>query len=113
MEFLPDAHARRRGEVHRYYARNSRGCGVIFVLPAIGFGAAAYWNWFRFHTIGTILTLFLTGVMAFLYALEVGAILPTPWLGLAERISIYVYDLWQVMIAIVLLQAEKGSGSII
>ena len=57
---------------------------------ALGFGAAAYRNWFRFYTIGTILTLFLTGLMAFLYAPEVGANLPTPWLGLTERISTYV-----------------------
>ena len=88
------------------------GVGVIFVLLALGFGAAAYRNWFRFYSIGTILTLLLTGVVAFLYAPQVEANLPTPWLGLTERISTDVYLLWQVVLSIVLLRAEKGSDSI-
>ncbi len=83
------------------------GTGVIFVLLALGFGAAGYRNWFRLYSFGTILTLLLTGIAALLYAPEVGANLPTPWLGLSERISTYVYDLWQVVLAIVLLRAEK------
>ncbi len=88
------------------------GVGVIFVLLALGFGAAAYRNWLRFYSIGTILVLFLTGVVAFLYAPGVAANLPTPWLGLSERISTYVYDLWQIVLAVVLLRAEKESGAI-
>ena len=87
------------------------GVGVIFLLLALGFGAAAYRNWFRFYTIGTILTLFLTGVIVFSYAPEVGADLSTPWLGLAERISTYVYDLWQVVLAVVLLREEERTGA--
>jgi hypothetical protein len=87
------------------------GVGVIFVLLALGLGAVAYRNWFRFYSIGTLLTLLLTGAVAFLYAPEVGANLPTPWLGLTERISIYVYDLWQVVLAVVLLREEKRPGA--
>ncbi len=87
------------------------GVGVIFVLLALGFGADAYRNWFRFYSIGTILTLLLTGVVAFLYAPQVDANLPTPWLGLAERISTYVYDLWQVVLSTVLLREEKRPGA--
>ena len=87
------------------------GVGVIFVLLALGFGTAAYRNSFRFYTIGTILTLFFTGLMAFLYAPEVSANLPTPWLGLMERISTYVYDLWQVVLAVVLLREEERTGA--
>jgi hypothetical membrane protein len=81
------------------------GTGVIFVLLALGFGVFAYRNWFRLYSVGTILTLLVTGVVAFLYAPEVGANLSTPWLGLSERISTYVYDLWQVVLAIVLFRA--------
>ncbi len=83
------------------------GTGVIFVLLALGFGVFAYRNWFRLYSVGTILALLFTGVVAFLYAPEVGANLSTPWLGLSERISTYVYDLWQVVLAIVLLRTEK------
>ncbi len=83
------------------------GTGVIFVLLALGFGAAAYLNWFRLYSVRTILILLFTGVVAFLYAPEVGANISTPWLGLSECISTYVYDLWQVVLSIVLLRAEK------
>jgi hypothetical membrane protein len=88
------------------------GTGVIFILLALGFGAAAYRNWFRPYTIGTLLMLLLTGVMTFLYAPRLAANLPTPWLGLSERSSTYVYDVWQVVLAIVLLRDEKGTDSI-
>jgi hypothetical membrane protein len=87
------------------------GVGAIFVLLALGFGAAAYQNWLRFYSIGTILILLLTGVATFLYVPQVDADLPTPWLGLAERISTYVYDLWQVVLSIVLLREEKRPGA--
>jgi hypothetical protein len=87
------------------------GVGIIFVLLALGFGAAAYRNWFRFYSIGTILILLLTGVVAFLCAPQLAANQPTPWVGLTERISTYVYELWQVVLAIVLLRAANGSES--
>ena len=87
------------------------GVGVIFVLLALGSGAAAYRNWFRPYSIGTLLVLLLTGVGTFLYAPQLAANLPTPWLGLSERSSTYVYDLWQVVLAVVLLRAKKESQS--
>jgi hypothetical protein len=87
------------------------GVGVIFVLLALVFGAAAYRHWFRYYSIGTLLTLLLTGVVAFLYVPQVDANLPTPWLGLTERISTYVYDLWVVVLSIVLLRDEKRPGA--
>jgi hypothetical protein len=87
------------------------GLGVIFVLLALGFGAVAYRNWFRLYTVGTILALLITGVVVFLYVPEVGANLSTPWLGLTERISTYIYLLWQAVLAIVLLREEKRPGA--
>ncbi len=83
------------------------GVGVILVLLALGFGAAAYRNWFRFYSIGTILVVLVSGIVAFSYASQVAANMPTPWLGLAERISSHVWELWVVVLAIVLLRAEK------
>jgi hypothetical protein len=82
------------------------GTGVLFVLLALGCGVFAYRTWFRPYSIGTILILLLTGVVAFLYAPQLAANLPTPWLGLSERISTYVYDIWQVVLAIMLLKKE-------
>ncbi|MCX9082671.1 MAG: DUF998 domain-containing protein [Candidatus Methanoperedens sp.] len=48
--------------------------------------------------------------IVFSYASKVGADLSTLWL--AERISTYVYDLWQVVLPIVLLREEKRPGAI-
>jgi hypothetical protein len=41
------------------------GIQVLLTLLAMGFGAASYRNWFRFYSIGTILALLVTGVVAF------------------------------------------------
>ncbi|HWQ95785.1 MAG TPA: DUF998 domain-containing protein [Candidatus Methylomirabilis sp.] len=61
---------------------------VVLVLVAIGFGAVAYQNWFRFYSIGTILTLIFAGVVAFWLA-ATGQV--TSWFGAIERINVYGY----------------------
>ena len=77
-----------------------------FVLLGIIFGVAASRSWFRFYSIGTILILVVPAIAAFLYAPGVGTNQPTPWVGLTERISQYGYQLWQVVLAIVLLRVR-------
>jgi len=83
------------------------GIQVLFILLATGFGAVAYRNWFRFYSIGTILALLLTGVVAFGLAAAGQNPLTPPWFGVIERINVYGYLLWQVMLAIIILRAEK------
>ncbi len=77
-----------------------------FVLLGIVFGVAASRSWFRFYSIGTILVLVVPAIASFLYAPGVGTNQPTPWVGLTERISQYGYQLWQVVLAIVLLRVR-------
>lgn len=73
---------------------------MIFFLLAIGFGAAAYRNWFG---------LFSTGILvAFLVLTFLGLMAGTPHIGVQERTMAYTYALWQAVLAIVLLQAENG-----
>ncbi len=85
------------------------GVEVIFILLAMGFGAAAFRKWFRIYSIGTILILIITGAWASMqvsnYAASEGV--GVPWLGVIERILIYSYLLWMGMLAFVLLRAEK------
>lgn len=78
-----------------------------FVLLSLGFGAAGFRNWFRYYSIGTILMLLVPAVFAFMYVPELGANQPTPWLGLTERFSQYVYELWQVVLATILLREQS------
>jgi len=86
--------------------------GVLFMLLAIGAGAAAFRIRFRLYSIGTILLLILGGIMSGLDVSRMGANLPTPWLGVWERINIFAYMVWVVVLAIILLRTEKGPVSI-
>ena len=86
------------------------GVQVLLILLAIGFGAVAYRKWFRFYSIGTILTLLVAGVVAFWLAAAGQA---TSWFGVIERINVYGYLLWLVVLAVVLLRAEKGQVKIL
>jgi hypothetical protein len=86
--------------------------GVLSMLLLIGFGAAAFGKWFRLYSIGTILLLVLGGTLAGLDGSRLAAGLPTPWMGVTERINIYASMLWVLVLAIVLLRAEKGQASI-
>lgn len=75
---------------------------VILILLIIGFGAAADGRSFRLYSCATIVILIITGVWSFLEVRAIAAGLPTPWLGVRERINIYGYMLWLIVLALVL-----------
>lgn len=81
-----------------------------FVLLTIAFGIAAFRGWFRLYTAAMIVLILLPAVFAFLYAPEVLANQPTPGLGLGERLAQYAYELWQAVLAIVLLRSRNGEA---
>src|SRR5829696_1074072 len=83
------------------------GVGVLFMLLAIGFGAAAFGKWFRIYSIATFLLLVVGGVLTGLDQPNLEPNLPTPWMGVWERINIYAYMLWVVVLAIALLRAQR------
>lgn len=88
------------------------GIEVLSMLLAIGFGAAAFGKRFRAYSIVTILLLIAGGVLASLKANRVAAGLPTPWMGITERVNIYGFMLWIIVLAIVLLrQISENSTS--
>jgi len=90
--------------IHSIFA----GIQVFSTLLAIGFGAIAYRNWFRFYSIGTILTLLSAGLVGFWLAATQGGIAPPHWFGVIERINVYGYLQWVAVLAVVLLRAEKN-----
>jgi hypothetical protein len=67
---------------------------VLFIVLIIGFGAAASGKRFRLYSIGTILALVAFGALAGLDGSRLAANLPTPWLGVKERINIGGFLLW-------------------
>jgi hypothetical protein len=85
---------------------------VLFMFLAIGFGSAAFGKWFRLYSITTILILLVFGALAGMEGPRIAAGLPTPWVGIWERINIGVFLLWIVVLAAAHLRTEKRPGSI-
>ena len=85
---------------------------IPLFLLAIGFGAAAFGKPFRIYSIVTILVLILFGVLTGLASPRMEANLPTPSMGVWERVSIGAYMLWVVILSAVLLRSEKREGSL-
>lgn len=84
------------------------GVGVLVMLVAIGFGAAALGKRFRLYSLGTFLIFLLMAILAFADAGRMAQGLSTPWVGVWERINIFAYFMWTVVLAIVLWRAPRG-----
>jgi hypothetical protein len=82
------------------------GVGLIFMLLALGCAATAFGKWFRLYSIATILIFVVFGVLAGLDAPRLATNLPTPWMGVWERINIFAYMLWVGVLAILLLRIQ-------
>lgn len=75
-----------------------------FVVFGIAAGVAAFRNWFRVYSLVAIAILAVTATLGFLEAPAVFANQPTPWLGVLERTAQYSDQLWQAILAVVLLR---------
>ena len=84
---------------------------VLFILLIVAFGANASGKLFRLYSIATILVVFVFGVLAGFDGPRVSANLPTPWVGVTERISIFGYMLWMAVLAITLLRVPNPASS--
>lgn len=82
---------------------------VLIMLLTIGFGAAALGRQFRIYSIGTLLAHLVFGATAGLDGARLAANLPTPWIGLTERINIGVFLLWVIVLAVALLRTEGST----
>jgi hypothetical protein len=82
------------------------GMTVALMFAALAFGAAAFGVRFRIYSIVTIVILLAFGALTSSNASRVAANLPTPWVGLWERISIVVFLIWVVVVAVVLLRTQ-------
>jgi hypothetical protein len=83
---------------------------VFLMFLAIGFGAPAFGKHFRQYSVVTIVVLLVFGGLTFGEAPRVQMNLPTPWIGLWERINISVFLLWIVMLAAMLWRTGTPKG---
>lgn len=84
---------------------------VALMLLAMGVGAGAFGARFRRYTIGTMVLLALFGGLASLQAPNVEANLPTPTIGIWERLNIVVFLVWVIALALVLLRRQRPDAS--
>ena len=73
---------------------------VGLMLVAMALASTAFDRRFRWFTAASLVILCLFGALTFLDAPRVGENLPTPWLGLWERINVGVFLLWVAALAI-------------
>lgn len=79
---------------------------VLPILLAVGFGATAFGKRFRLYSVLTILVLIVFGALAGLDGPRIAANLPTPWVGVTERVNVFGYLLWVMVLATALLRAR-------
>lgn len=80
---------------------------VLLMVLAIGFAAAGLGRRFRFFSIMTLVVLVLFGTLTGIDAPRIAQNLPTPWIGIWERISIAAFMLWVSVLAVVLLRDNE------
>ncbi|HLK14412.1 MAG TPA: DUF998 domain-containing protein [Fimbriimonadaceae bacterium] len=79
----------------------------LLALLAIVCGAAAFGTSFRLYSVATILVLFVFGGLTSADAPRLQANLPTPWIGVWERINIGSYLLWVAVFALLLMRRTE------
>jgi hypothetical membrane protein len=80
----------------------------LFFMVAMGFGAAALGRRFRAYSIATMAIIVACGAWTGTYAARIQADLPTPGVGIWERLSIAAFMLWVAVLATTQLR-KRGS----
>jgi hypothetical membrane protein len=80
---------------------------MIFIVSAIATGAAAFGRRFRLYSAATVLAMLFFGFLMGLDVPRVNADLPTPWLGVNERIMMVSWLLWMAVLSVKLLRHES------
>jgi hypothetical membrane protein len=86
---------------------------AVLMMLLIAFGSGVKKKWFRIYSILNILMMIGFGIYSTVYAVpRMIAQLPTPWMGIMERISVFSPIIWMGVLAAILLRdlktREKG-----
>ena len=82
---------------------------LVFMLLAMAFAAAALGKRFRLYSLATLAVFIVFGTLSGLDGPRVAANLPTPWVGIWERINIGASLVWVVVFAMTLLRRRTGN----
>jgi len=84
---------------------------AVFTIAAMGFGAAALGRRFRIYSVASIVVLLVAGALTSTDASRLQANLPTPWMGVWERVNVAAWLVWVAVMSVVLLSCERREGS--
>jgi hypothetical protein len=82
---------------------------LLLMMLIMGFAAAALGKLFRIYTVATFVVFIVFGVLVGIEAPGIPDNLPTPHIGIWERINIAAFMVWIVVLAAALLYREKKS----
>jgi len=85
---------------------------VVCMLLEIGLGAAALGGRFRRYSIVTVVVLVAFGVLTAIDGPRISANLPTPWVGVWERLNIAAFMIWVIVLATMLLRASAAANAV-
>ena len=80
---------------------------LILMLLMIGFGAAAFGKGFLIFSVSIVLVFIVFGRLTTIESRGIEANLPTPSVGIWERINIGAYMIWVIVFAIMLLRRNN------
>ncbi len=84
---------------------------VLLMVLAILYGSAALGMTFRLYSLATLAVLLTFGALTAQQSPRIPENLPTPWMGVWERINIGVFLLWIVVLAVTLMK-QPAEGSV-
>jgi hypothetical protein len=84
------------------------GATVALMFLAMASATAAFGRRFRLYSAASIAVLAVFGALTFADAPGVAANLPTPWIGVWERINVGVFLLWVVVLSVRLRRAPAA-----
>lgn len=79
----------------------------FFILFSIGSGAFLSGRRFRIYSFLTIIAVTIFGLLTVSQVQELAAGLDTPWMGLKERVNIYLTMIWFAILSLNLVQLES------
>jgi hypothetical protein len=91
---------------------SSGAVAVMLILTVMALAAAALDKRFRLYTLATIVVMLAFGAWAGMEGARIAEGLPTPWVGVKERISVYSYQLWFMVFALALLNREQATAAV-
>lgn len=87
------------------------GASSLFIIGAIVCGAAAFGRKFRLYSAATVLVMLALGYWMSMDVPRLARNLPTPYLGITERVMMAAWLLWMAVFSVTLLSGHRVSAA--